>query len=47
MSGIRIYEFDPTGHLATRIEANEARVGDDGTWTLSQAKSLHLSLIHI
>ncbi|MBL8314611.1 MAG: LPS export ABC transporter permease LptG [Rubrivivax sp.] len=41
MSGIRIYEFDPTGHLSTRIEANEARVGEGGTWTLSHARTMH------
>ena len=35
--GIRIFEFDADGRLVTRTEAREGRVGDDGTWTLSDA----------
>jgi lipopolysaccharide export system permease protein len=38
MVGIRILSSTPTGRLMTRIEAREGRVGDDGTWTLSDAK---------
>jgi lipopolysaccharide export system permease protein len=35
LQGIRIYEFDAEGRLLTRIEADEGRVRDDGTWALS------------
>jgi lipopolysaccharide export system permease protein len=36
--GVRIFEFDADGRLVTRIEAAEGRVGDDGTWALSNAE---------
>jgi len=35
LQGIRIFEFDADGHLATRIEAREGRVDNRGTWVLS------------
>lgn len=35
--GIRIFEFDTDGRLVSRTTAREGRVGDDGTWTLSDA----------
>jgi lipopolysaccharide export system permease protein len=38
LAGIRIFEFDPDGRLAARIEAREGRVAADGTWTLSDAQ---------
>ena len=37
LAGIRIFEFDSDGRLVSRTEAREGRVGDDGTWTLSDA----------
>jgi lipopolysaccharide export system permease protein len=37
LAGIRIFEFDSDGRLVTRTEAREGRVGDDGTWLLSDA----------
>lgn len=36
--GVRILEFDADGALVSQIEASEGRVGDDGTWTLSDAR---------
>jgi lipopolysaccharide export system permease protein len=36
LQGIRIFEFDAEGHLATRIEAREGRVDDRGSWALSE-----------
>jgi lipopolysaccharide export system permease protein len=38
MAGIRIFEFDADGRLVRRIEAREGRVGDDGSWELSDAE---------
>jgi lipopolysaccharide export system permease protein len=38
LADIRIFEFDDDGRLALRIEAREARVADDGTWTLIAAE---------
>ena len=35
--GVRIFEFDADGRLISRIESPEARVAEDGTWTLSSA----------
>ncbi len=35
LAGIRIFEFDTEGRLVSRTEAQEGRVGDDGTWHLS------------
>ena len=35
--GVRIFELDARGALRTRIEAREARVGDDGQWLLLEA----------
>ncbi len=39
MQGIRIFEFDRDGHLRTRIEAAQARVGSDGIWHLQTTQS--------
>jgi len=36
--GVRIFEFDADGRLATRIEATDGQVDDDGTWTLRDAE---------
>jgi lipopolysaccharide export system permease protein len=36
--GIRIFEFDADGRLVSRTEAREGRVGEDGTWALSDAR---------
>jgi lipopolysaccharide export system permease protein len=36
--GIRIFEFDSDGRLVSRTQAEEGRVADDGTWTLSDAE---------
>lgn len=36
--GVRIFEFDDDGALVVRIAAPQARVGRDGTWTLSDAE---------
>ena len=36
--GVRIFEFDDSGRLVSRIQAREARVGDDGTWQLVDAE---------
>lgn len=36
--GVRIFEFDDDGALVARIAAPQARVGRDGTWTLSDAE---------
>ena len=36
LSGIRIFEFDADGRLVSRTEAREGRVGDDGTWQLTE-----------
>lgn len=38
LQGIRIYEFDPLGRLATRMQAGNGRVGEDGTWTLDDVR---------
>jgi lipopolysaccharide export system permease protein len=38
LAEVRIFEFDDDGRLAVRIEAREARVADDGTWTLLDAE---------
>jgi lipopolysaccharide export system permease protein len=38
LSGIRIFEFDADSRLISRIQADEASVADDGTWTLSHAQ---------
>ena len=40
IAGIRIFEFDAQGHLVSRVEASEGHVADDGTWTLSNVKSI-------
>jgi lipopolysaccharide export system permease protein len=37
--GVRIFEFDDDGALVMRLAAPEARVGADGTWTLSDAEA--------
>ncbi len=37
LEGVRIFEFDAEGNLLQRVVAPQARVADDGTWTLSQA----------
>ena len=37
-SEVRIFEFDDDGRLTARIAAREARVADDGTWTLLEAE---------
>ncbi|MBC7942845.1 MAG: LPS export ABC transporter permease LptG [Chitinophagaceae bacterium] len=37
LAGIRIFEFDADGRLATRIEAVQGRVDTGGTWTLIDA----------
>jgi lipopolysaccharide export system permease protein len=34
LRGIRVYEFDPAGHLLTRIDALTGTVGTDAVWTL-------------
>lgn len=39
LGGVRIFEFDRDSRLVRRIEAEEARVGRDGTWTLSRAQA--------
>jgi len=36
--GLRIFEFDADGRLVSRTESPEGRVGEDGTWTLSDAQ---------
>ena len=36
--GVRIFEFDADGRLVSRIESAEGRVGNDGTWSLSDAQ---------
>ncbi len=36
--GVRIFEFDGDGALVSRTAAPRARVGPDGTWTLSDAE---------
>ena len=36
--GVRIFEFDADGRLVSRTESPEGRVGEDGTWTLSNAQ---------
>ena len=41
LSGIRIFEFDADGRLVSRTEARAGRVGDDGTWQLSEATVAH------
>jgi lipopolysaccharide export system permease protein len=38
LRGIRIYEFDTTGHLLTRIDALTGTVGADAVWTLRNAE---------
>jgi len=38
LAEVRIFEFDEDGRLAVRIEAREARVAEDGTWTLLDAE---------
>lgn len=41
--GIRIYRYDEAGRLASAWQAEEARVNDDGTWTLSRTARTDLS----
>jgi len=36
MAGVRIFEFDAQGRLATQIHADTARVDTDGNWLLGQ-----------
>ena len=36
--GVRIFEFDDDGALVSRLAAPQARVADDGTWTLTDAE---------
>lgn len=36
--GVRIFEFDADGRHLSRIHARQARVGRDGTWTLTDAE---------
>ena len=36
--GVRIFEFDADGRPVSRIEAAEGRVGNDGTWQLTNAQ---------
>ncbi len=36
--GVRIFEFDDDGALVSRLAAPQARVGTDGTWTLTDAE---------
>lgn len=38
LEGVRIYELDADGRLRTRIEAQRARVGADGTWQLDEVR---------
>jgi lipopolysaccharide export system permease protein len=38
LTDVRIFEFDDDGRLTLRIEAREARVNDDGQWTLVDAE---------
>jgi lipopolysaccharide export system permease protein len=38
LQGVRIFEFDDDGALVSRIAAPLARVGADGTWTLTDAE---------
>jgi lipopolysaccharide export system permease protein len=38
LADVRIYEFDDDGRLTRRLEAREARIADDGTWTLTDAE---------
>ena len=44
MLGVRIFEFDHQGRLASRTQANSAQFGKDGTWQLEQvqSRSFHL-----
>ena len=36
--GVRIFEFDADGRLLSRIESAEGRVGNDGSWQLTDAQ---------
>ena len=36
--GVRIFEFDVDGRLVSRIEAAEGRVGNEGTWMLTDTQ---------
>ena len=38
LTGVRIFEFDDDGALVSRLAAPQARVGEDGTWTLTEAE---------
>ena len=39
LAGVRIFEFDADGRLLSRTEAREGQVADDGTWTLTDART--------
>lgn len=39
LSGVRIFEFDADGRMLSNIEAREGQVGNDGTWTLTDART--------
>jgi lipopolysaccharide export system permease protein len=41
LAGVRIFEFDADGRLLSQTEAREGQVSDDGTWTLSDARTAH------
>jgi len=38
LTGVRIFGFDADGALVSRLAAPHARVGEDGTWTLTDAE---------
>ncbi|MFO1220860.1 MAG: LPS export ABC transporter permease LptG [Burkholderiaceae bacterium] len=38
LEGVRIFELDADGRLRTRIEAQHARVTDDGVWQLAEVE---------
>lgn len=41
LAEVRIFEFDADGRLASSIEAPEAEVGSQGSWTLRNARLMH------
>ncbi len=38
LRGVRIFEFDGDGRLLSRIAAETGKVGNDGAWTLTEAR---------
>ncbi|MDP4300524.1 LPS export ABC transporter permease LptG [Leptothrix discophora] len=40
---VRIFEFGPRGELRQRTQAEEARIDEDGNWTLSEVRVSHWS----